>query len=91
MNKPFHISDAEFEARVLNSELPVIVDSGCHGTDAPDFGHVKTRLMWLYSFEIGGAGIQTCPKYISHSIWNGLALSFISELTHQSKNFKGCI
>jgi thioredoxin 1 len=26
MNKPFHISDAEFEVRVLNSELPVIVD-----------------------------------------------------------------
>lgn len=26
MNKPIHISDAEFEARVLNSELPVIVD-----------------------------------------------------------------
>jgi thioredoxin 1 len=26
VNKPIHISDAEFEARVLNSELPVIVD-----------------------------------------------------------------
>ena len=26
MNKPIHISDAEFEVRVLNSELPVIVD-----------------------------------------------------------------
>jgi thioredoxin 1 len=26
MNKPIHISDAEFEARVLNSDLPVIVD-----------------------------------------------------------------
>jgi thioredoxin 1 len=26
MNKPIHISDAEFEARVLDSDLPVIVD-----------------------------------------------------------------
>lgn len=26
MNKPIHISDAEFEERVLNSELPVVVD-----------------------------------------------------------------
>lgn len=26
MNKPIHISDAEFEDKVLNSELPVIVD-----------------------------------------------------------------
>jgi thioredoxin 1 len=26
MNKPIHISDAEFEERVLNSEPPVIVD-----------------------------------------------------------------
>lgn len=26
MNKPIHISDTEFEARVLNSDLPVIVD-----------------------------------------------------------------
>lgn len=26
MNKPIHISDAEFEEKVLNSELPVIVD-----------------------------------------------------------------
>lgn len=26
MNKPIHISDAEFEVRVLNSALPVIVD-----------------------------------------------------------------
>jgi thioredoxin 1 len=26
MNKPIHVSDAEFEARVLNSDLPVIVD-----------------------------------------------------------------
>lgn len=26
MNKPFHVSDTEFEERVLNSDLPVIVD-----------------------------------------------------------------
>jgi thioredoxin 1 len=26
MNKPIHISDAEFENRVLNSEIPVVVD-----------------------------------------------------------------
>jgi thioredoxin 1 len=26
MHKPIHVSDAEFEARVLNSDLPVIVD-----------------------------------------------------------------
>ena len=26
MNKPFHVSDAEFEERVLISDLPVIVD-----------------------------------------------------------------
>ena len=26
MNEPVHVSDAEFEERVLNSDLPVIVD-----------------------------------------------------------------
>lgn len=26
MNKPIHISDTEFEEKVLNSELPVVVD-----------------------------------------------------------------
>lgn len=26
MNKPIHVSDADFEDKVLNSELPVIVD-----------------------------------------------------------------
>ena len=26
MNKPFHVSDTEFEERVLNSDLPVFVD-----------------------------------------------------------------
>jgi thioredoxin-like negative regulator of GroEL len=26
MNKPIHVSDAEFEEKVLNSELPVIID-----------------------------------------------------------------
>lgn len=26
MNKPIHVSDAEFEERILSSELPVIVD-----------------------------------------------------------------
>ena len=26
MNKPIHISDAEFEEKVLDSELPVVVD-----------------------------------------------------------------
>ena len=26
MSKPIHVTDAEFEAKVLNSEIPVIVD-----------------------------------------------------------------